>query len=216
MKLKRSTNLIMVIFAIGILILGCKFGPFGGSSTGGSGGSISESTDPQTAIQNAYKKFLDQKFYHGTTKTQAASTTVQSDVDFVAPDKYLIKSGVANMQTEMIVIGHDSWTKVNGSKWVKNPGNTPTVADMRGKLTDEFYKAMTDFKADGKENLNGKDAFVYEYKSSLGGQSTNKIWVAADSGLPLQVNTEGTFGTMNSKVSIVYDYSKEVKIDPPM
>ena len=120
------------------------------------------------------------------------------------------------MKSEVIAIGNDSYTRANEGKWTKMPaGQSLPVADMRGKMTEAAVAAMKDFEAAGKESLDGKDTFVYKFKSSYGGESTSKMWISADSGLPLKVETEGTYSGTALQMTITYDYDKEVKIEAP-
>ena len=94
-------------------------------------------------------------------------------------------------------------------------GQGLNVNDMRGKMMDDSMAAMKDFEFVSKESINGKDTLVYKFKSTYGGDSSSKIWVSADSGLPLKVETDGSYSGTNVNMSIAYDYDKEMKIEIP-
>jgi hypothetical protein len=208
---KLLTNIIVLV-----LVLAFGFGcqnvklPFGGGS------GISESTDPKDAVQTALKKFMEARSYHSSVVTKNAQATVQTEIDFNAPDRFWIKNTAGTMKNEVIAIGNDSYMRTNDGKWTKNPaGQSLPVGDMRGKMSEEAVKAMKDFESAGKETVNGKDAFVYKFKSSYGGESSSKMWISADSGLPLKVDTDGSYAGTKLQMTITYDYDKEVKIEAP-
>ncbi len=208
---KLLTNLI--VFAILLTVgFGCK--SLNIPSLGGGGSGVNESTNPKDAITSAFKKFMDAKFYHSSVKSKNAQAEVVTELDYNAPDKFWIKNNIANMKSEVIVAGNDSYMRMNEGKWSKMPTG-PKLADMRGKITDEAFAAMKDFELIGKENLNGKDTIAYKFNSTYGGESSSKMWISVDTGLPLKVDTNGIYGGTSVTLSIIYDYEKETKIEVP-
>lgn len=206
-KLLSNLVLVFVILTIGF---GCKSIklPFGNG--------INESTDPKEAVQTAFKKFMDTKFYHSTVKTKTSQASVNTEIDFNAPDRYWIKNSLPNLKNEMIAIGNDTYTRTNEGKWTKMPaGQSLPLTDMRSKMTDAAVAAMKDFEAAGKETVNGKETFVYKFKSTYAGESSSKMWIFADTGLPLKVETEGSYNGNDIQMTIIYEYDKEVKIEVP-
>lgn len=208
----KSDKLFTNVLIIGILLaisLGCR----GLNNTLGGG---SESNDPKNTVTSAYKKFMEAKFYHSVVKTKNAQTEVVTELDFNAPDRFWIKNNIRNMKSEIIAIGNESFMRMNDGKWSKMPaGKSLPIANMRNQMTEETFSLMKDFEPLGKENLNGKDTLVYKFKSTYGGESSSKIWISADSGLPLKVDTEGNYAGTNLIMSITYDYDKETKIEAP-
>jgi outer membrane lipoprotein-sorting protein len=180
------------------------------------GGGVSESTNPKDAVQTAYKKFADAKFYHSVTTSKNSMATIETELDFNAPDRIWIKNKMPNMVSEVIAIGTDSYSRLNDGKWTKMPaGQALNINDMRGKMMNDAVAAMKDFEAAGKESVNGKDTLVYTFNSTYGGESNSKIWVSTASGLPLKVDTDGSYGGTKVQISIIYDYDKETKIEAP-
>jgi hypothetical protein len=210
-KDKVLTNLTVIV-----ILLTFGFGCQSFKSPLGGAGSISESTDPKAAVQTAFKKFMDAKFYYSIVKTKNAQAEVETEIDFNAPDRFWIKNNISNNKSEVIIIANDSYNRINNGKWAKMPaGQAPSAKDMRGSMTDEYFTSMKDFETAGRENLNGKETVVYKFKNSYGGESASKVWVAADTGLPLRVDTEGVYGETPIKTSVIYDYDKETKIEAP-
>ena len=204
-KLLTNSIVLVILIAVGF---GCK--SINMPSLGGGG----ESADPKVATTTAYKKFMEAKYYHSVTKSKNSMATVETEMDFNAPDRFWIVNKLPNMKSEVIVIGNDSYNRMNEGKWSKMATSLP-ISEMRGKMTDESFALMKDFESAGKESLNGKEAFVYKFKSSFGGESSSKMWVSAETGLPLRVDTDGSYSGTKIQISITYDYEKETKIDAP-
>jgi hypothetical protein len=209
--MKRNRLLVnLAVIAIFLFVgFGCKNVkiPFGGDR-------ISEATDPKEAVQTAHKKFMDAKFYHSVVKTKNANAAVETEIDFNAPDRFWIKNNVANYKSEVIAVGNDSYSRTNDGKWTKMPaGQALSASDMRGKMADEYFASMKDFEAAGKDNLNGKEAFVYKFKSPTTGAST--MWISADTGMPLRIDSEGDYNGTPTYISASYDYETETKIEIP-
>jgi hypothetical protein len=207
-KLLTNITVIAILLTIGFSCKSINIPSIGG-------GGVSESSNPQEAVLSANKKLMEQKSYHSVVKTKNSMATTEMEEDFLAPDRFSIKNNVANYKTEMILIGNESFIRSNGGKWTRDPGNQLSVNEIRGKMTEEAVKAMKDFELVGKETLDGKDTVVFKFKSTYMGDSTSKMWVATDTGLPLKVDSEGTYGGTKVETSITYDYSKEVKIEAP-
>lgn len=207
-NLLTNTLLLIVLMLVGFGCKSIKIPSFSGE--------IGESTNPKDAVTSAYKNFMDAKFYHSVVKTKNSQATVETEMDFNEPDKFWIVNKMPNMKSEVIVIGNDSYNRLNEGKWAKMPANQGMkIADLRGSITDEAFAAMKDFESVGTENLDGKNTFVYNFKSTFGGDSSSKMWISADSGLPVRVDTNGTFSGTALEMSIIYDYDKETKIEAP-
>lgn len=208
---KYLTNLLLTLIFL-VSILGCKVFniPFGG-------GGISESTDPKEAVTAAYKKFMEQKSYHSVVKTKNSMATTEMELEFLAPDKFSIKNNVANYKTEIIAIGNDSFMRSNDGKWTKAPAaQALPVNDLRKGMTEEAIKSMKDFQFLGKENLDGKETLAYKFNNTYMGESSSKIWISTETGLPLRVDSEGSYGGTKLEISVIYDYSKEIRIEAPV
>lgn len=180
-----------------------------------SGGGVSESTDPKTAVTTAFKRLMDAKFYHSVVKTKNAQYEVVSEIDYNAPDKYWIKNNLAGVKNEIITAGSDSFMRMNDGKWTKiTDQQNISISETRNKMSEESLKSMKDFEFAGTENLNGKDTVTFKFKNSLGGESSSKMWITKE-GLPIRIDTEGSISGNSLSLSITYDYEKETKIEAP-
>ncbi len=207
-KLLTNILLITILMTIGFGCNSAKLPSFGGG--------LSESTDPKAAIQDTLKNFTDAKSYHSVIKTKNALAEVETEVSFVAPDKFSIKNNVPTMKSEIIVIGNESFSRMGDGKWTKLPPNQgPSIADIRGKYSEESLAAMRDFTFVGKETINKRDALIFKYNTSYGGEAVCKMWIDANSSLPIKVETDGIYANNKVQMTVTYDFEKEITIEAP-
>lgn len=201
---------LVLLFGILAICFGCNYLGFGDA--------INENTDPKVAVQTALRNFLNAKSYNSVVKTKNADISVETEVDFISPAKYWIRNNLPGRANETIAIGNDSYSRINIGKWTKSTSNDETsFANTRIKMTEESLSAMKDFVLVGKETFNnGKEVFVYTFNSSTSTESSSKMWVDAKKVLPLRVDTKGTYNGSNIEMSIIYDFDKEIKIEPPI
>ena len=135
-------------------------------------------------------------------------------MEHVAPNRYYVKQPAG----EVIVIGGDSYVNQNG-KWQKVGIDLSEQLSSQAKLvTEEALANIKDVQKVGTEQVNGKEAIVYSYKTDAedeGAVTTTRVWIDKIKGLPLKINVEGTINGKAQKVSTVYDYDKPVKIEAP-
>jgi hypothetical protein len=163
--------------------------------------------------------------FYSTKKQMAApvwSVTVTSEtamelnmlMEHVAPNRYYVKQP----EGEVIVIGKESYVNQKG-KWQKVEVDLSEMINSQAKMvTEDALQNIKDVQKVGTEQVNGKEAIVYSYKSEgekAGEGTTTKVWVDKNSGLPLKINVEGMINGKMQKVSSVYDYDKPVKIEAP-
>lgn len=213
MKVSSFFKLVL-LFGFLTICFGCNYLGFGNA--------INENTDPKVAVQTALRNFLNVKSYHSVVKTKNNEISVETQVDFIATDKYWIRNNLSGRANETISIGRDSYSRINIGKWTKSTSDEEnSFADTRIKMTEDALAAMTDVVASGKEDFIGQDstikeAFVYTFKSNSSGEATSKMWIDAKKVLPLRVDTKGTYNGGDIEMSIIYDFDKEIKIEPPI
>jgi hypothetical protein len=140
---------------------------------------------------------------------------VKTDLEFVAPDRFRIKTGPG---LETIVIGKDVYLSMNGS-FEKLPGAMDgSIPDLRATFNKEGRKWFSDVKYVGEESVGGKPSLVYEYKNKGEGnlgENDSKIWVGKDDGLPLKIESRYKRGNLKTMV-IEYEYDPNIKIEAPV
>ena len=177
-------------------------------------GEYAPSSDAKADIEKLADRFMTVKSFRATMKGEG-STPMQTDLEFVSPDRYRIKTG--NMM-DMIIIGKTTYMKI-GDKWQKMPSELDTaISDMQTTFNKEGMKWVNDVKYTGDDTVDGKSAYVYTYHAKGPeqiGENESKLWIAKSDGLPLKVEAVYKSGTMKS-MTIEYDYKTPVSIEPPL
>src|SRR5439155_24414698 len=120
---------------------------------------------------------------------------------------------------EAILIGRETYTKVNGA-WRKVAMDLRGSMDnMRDTFNEQALKNIHDVAYAGEDVVDGKDAFVYTFKGKAQGALpayTSKLWVGKNNGLPLKNTVEySSSGRPQSSVT-TYTYKTDVTINAPI
>ena len=169
--------------------------------------------NPAADIEAMADKFLAEKTFRAKMRG-TGEKEVKTDLEFVAPDRFRIKTGPG---LETIVIGKDVYLSMNGS-YQKLPGAMDgSIPDLRATFNKEGRKWFSDVRFVGEESVNGKPSLVYEYKNKGEGnlgENDSKIWVAKDDGLPLKIESRYKRGNLRTMI-IEYEYDPNITIDVP-
>ena len=140
---------------------------------------------------------------------------LKTELEYVKPDRYRVK----NAGSEIVVIGSDAYARQDGGEWEMLPEDIGAqINQMKKNFNAEGMKAIKEVKKSATEKLNGKDATVYTYSIEPNEQTvenSTRVWIANDSGLPLKIVVETENAGKKQKVTTIYDYTKEVKIEAP-
>jgi outer membrane lipoprotein-sorting protein len=170
--------------------------------------------NPAADIEAMADKFLAEKTFRAKMRG-TGDKEVKTDLEFVAPDRFRIKTGPG---LETIVIGKDVYLSMNGS-FEKLPGAMDgSIPDLRATFNKEGRKWFSDVKYVGEESVGGKPSLVYEYKNKGEGnlgENDSKIWVGKDDGLPLKIESRYKRGNLKTMV-IEYEYDPNIKIEAPV
>lgn len=172
------------------------------------------SSDAKADIDKLGDRFMSRSSFRANM-TGEGETPVRTELEFVSPDRYRIKSGNA---MEMIVIGKNTWMRMGG-KWQKMPMKLDsTIEDMRAAFNKEGRQWFNEVKYTGDDAVDGKPAYVYTYHGkgpSNIGENDSRLWVGKADGLPIKI--ESVYRTGNLKtLKIEYDYETSVTIEPPV
>ncbi|MCB1023452.1 MAG: hypothetical protein KDB79_03625 [Acidobacteria bacterium] len=186
----------------------------GSLSCGSFGDGISQSPDPEIAVKSAFEKFVAAKAFRLEIKTNIGEGIGETEVDYLAPDRFRIKN-LSNATSEIIAIGSDSYNRLAEAKWTKiPPGKAFNTAEFRERLFEQARSALSDVKALGSEEFNGTKSFTYSFKSGSNPDYEYKIWISAESGLPLQMIGEKKAEPAGT-VTTTYDFNDEIIINAP-
>ena len=169
--------------------------------------------NPAADIDVMADKFLAQKSFRAKM-LGTGDKDVKTDLEFVAPDRFRIKTGPG---METIVIGKDVYVSLEGS-FMKLPGGMPdSIPNLREAFDKEGRKWFSDVRFVGEETVDGRPAYAYDYVNKgpqSTGENNSKIWVAKDNGLPLRLESRFKSGNLKT-MTIEYDYDPNIKIEVP-
>src|SRR5262249_21987550 len=109
-----------------------------------------------------------------------------------------------------------------GGRWQKFPGmvGEKQMINLRNMFNEEGLKTLQDVKYDGDDTVDDQAAHVYSYRNSQVNANmpypfTSKIWVGANDGLPKKIDVTYEGGDLKT-MTIIYDYSSNISVDPPV
>ena len=145
---------------------------------------------PKDELHAAFAKFLQAKSFRASV-TDVKNGGVVSTMEFVAPDRYRIKPAKG---PQSLVVGDTMYLDMNGKLTpMPVPGIGEKVAQYRNKdFLAEVESGMT-VQALGDETVDGEAAKVYAYTVTKPLKSDAKTWISQKSGLPIQIESTGTF-----------------------
>jgi outer membrane lipoprotein-sorting protein len=144
---------------------------------------------PKETVHDAFAKFLAAKSFRATV-TDVKNGEQLSQMEFVAPDRYHMHNTKAGMDT--IIVGDDAWMNMHGQLTKMPIPVGKIISQYRNeKSLSQFDSAnVTDLGAD---SVGGEPAHAYHYTVTEPAQADVKLWIGDSSGLPLQLESQGSF-----------------------
>lgn len=166
---------------------------------------------PKEDMQAVGAKFLAQRSYHATM-THSDKRVPKTEMDFVAPDRYRIDSGMG----AQIIIGDTMYMTLDGRTMrIPMPKGTLTQWRQSDRAFREIERAQ--IEALGTEVVDGKPMKKYRMVQTFdGNRSETLLWIGAN-GLPAKMQTTGTVGRKTYTTTVVYSRFNDpaIRIDPP-
>lgn len=144
---------------------------------------------PKETVHDAFAKFLAAKSFRATV-TDVKNGEQLSQMEFVAPNRYHMHNAKAGMDT--IIMGDDAWMDLHG-QLTKMPIPVGKIINQyrNEKSLSQFESAsVTDLGAD---SVDGEPAHAYHYTITEPAQADVKLWISDRTGLPLQMESQGSF-----------------------
>ena len=153
---------------------------------------------PKEAVHDAFARFLAAKSFRATV-ADVKNGEQLSAMEFVAPDRYHMRSGKG---PETIIIGDDAWMNMNG-QLMKMP---IPVGKLIGQYRNEAMLRQADLAVTdlGADSVGGEAAHKYSYTVTEPMKADVKLWIGDKSGLPLQIESQGSFMGHASTARIRY------------
>ncbi|MEO6689699.1 MAG: hypothetical protein ABIS07_02025 [Dokdonella sp.] len=169
---------------------------------------------PTDDLHAAFAKFLKAHSFHATV-TDIRKGEQISAMDFVAPDRYRLKSARGPEQT---IIGDAIYMDMNG-KLTRLP--VPGVGKMTAQYRNEDFlrevEAGMTVQALPDETVDGEPARVYAYTTTKPAKSDAKTWISQKSGMPIQIESTGTFMGHTATTRVRYSNFDDpsIRVDAP-
>jgi hypothetical protein len=95
------------------------------------------------------------------------------------------------------------------------------VKSLSPEALRQGYEAMTNVKDLGESERGGKTVHGYEYDTQLTVMGINakshvKLWIDADTKLPVRQESDGEAMGQRSQTSLDYTFSDDITVTPPM
>ena len=159
----------------------------------------------------------DLAFSAVVSSTDKKGRVTRSDMRVNWPNRFHMKSA----ESEFIIIGDNTWMKPEGQGWMKFPMSMKKVIDQ---YTPEVMKAsmdgMTNVRFVGDEEVNGVACKVYGYDFDVKvmgfrSQGTSTVYLNADTGYPVRVESDGEAMGSRSKTVVDYTYDPNIRVAAP-
>lgn len=166
---------------------------------------------PKEDMKALSVKFLALRSYHATM-TSSDARLPKTEMDFVAPDRYRINSGMG----AQVVIGDTMYMTIDG-RTMRIP--MPKGALTQWRQNDRAFREIdrAQIEALGTEVVGGKPMKKYRMIQTFdGNRSDTLLWVGPN-GLPAKMETTGSYGRKTYTTTIVYSRFNDptLRIDPP-
>ncbi|MBX3689154.1 hypothetical protein [Dokdonella sp.] len=145
---------------------------------------------PKDELHAAFAKLIAARSFHAEV-TDVRKNTRLTSMDFVAPDRYRIKTAAGPTQ---LVIEDTVYMDMDGQLMkIPVPGVAKMIAQYRDPQFVQDIERGMQVTALPDENVDGEPAKVYAYSVTRPVKADAKAWISPSSALPIQVETSGSF-----------------------
>ncbi|HEY6941652.1 hypothetical protein [Dokdonella sp.] len=159
------------------------------------------SAAPKDDLHAAFAKFLQAKSFRAAVTDVKNGETV-STMEYVAPDRFRIKPAQG---PQSLVVGDTMYMDMNGKL---TPMPVPGVGRMVAQYRNQDFLAEVErgmqVQALGDDSVDGEAAKVYAYTVTQPMKADAKTWISQASGLPIQIESTGTFMGHTSTTRVRY------------
>ncbi|GAA0718448.1 hypothetical protein [Dokdonella soli] len=169
---------------------------------------------PKDDLHASFTKFLKAHSFRATVTDLKKGEQI-STMEFVAPDRYRMKSAKGPAQ---LIVGDTMYMDMDGKLTrMPIPGVSRITAQYRNE--DFLHQVEGDMTVQAlpDESVDGEPASVYAYTVTKPMKSDAKTWISKKSGLPLQVESSGSFMGHASTTRVRYSNFDDpsIRIDAP-
>ena len=169
---------------------------------------------PKDELHAAFVKFLAARSFHAEV-ANAKTGEALSSMDFLAPDRYRVHPAKGPMQ---VIVGDTIYMDLGGKLTpMPVPGMAKMVAQYRnGDFAKEIENGMS-VQALPDDSVDGESTKVYAYTVTQPAKADAKAWVSTKTGLPIQVESSGSFMGHASTTRVRYSRFDDasIRVDAP-
>lgn len=145
---------------------------------------------PKDELHDAFAKFVAARSFHADT-TDLKNGQVLSSVDFAAPDRYRVQPAKGPAQ---VVVGDTIYMDMGGKLTpIPVPGMARMIAQYRDPQFVRDLESGVSVQALPDAEVDGEPAKVYAYTVTRPAKADAKAWVSTKTGLPIQIESTGSF-----------------------
>ena len=184
-------------------------------------GVAAAATDANTAVRTllgeSFKAMQASKSFRSTSIVEERGNKVTVQNDTVWPDRFHVRSD----GREFIFVPGGTWTRQGDGAWSQLPVDmSEMVKSLSPDAMNQSLANLANGKLLGTEVVNGKSATVLEYDThatvmGIATRSHVKVWLDANSMLPIKQQAEGSAQGVQSKTFTLYDFAARIKIEAP-
>jgi len=167
--------------------------------------------DAKADVKAAMAKFMAAKSYHASVQMQGGQRAMNSEMDFVAPDRMRMDMPGLGQQ---VIVGDTMYMNVKG-KSLKVPMQPGTMTQWRDPAKLEENAASMRVQAQGRDTVDGVSTRKYLVHSEQPQPSDVTMWIG-DDGLPRKMQMAGGQNKMGD-VTVLYSRYDDpsIKIEAP-
>lgn len=164
---------------------------------------------PKDELHDAFVKFLQAKSFRATITDLKKGRQVSS-MEFVAPDRYRIKTPDGGTQ---LIVGDAMYMEMDGQMTrVPVPGVGKLTAQYRNEAFLRQVEGGMSVQALPDEAVDGEPAKVYAYSVTEPVKADAKTWISIGTGLPIQTDSSGRFMGIKSTTRVRYSGFEDASI----
>ena len=173
-------------------------------------GTVPVAVDPVQAVLSASQRFGQLRSFHATLRMQGPRT-VETTMDFVAPDRYRLQTD----DGPQLIIGDTFFLQRDGEvRQVPVPPGL--LAQWRNPLPPDLAPAQLQVEDLGSETVGGQPAHKYRVRHASAAPDGMLYWINAQ-GLPVQIERKGETNGQPFRITVTYSRFDDasLRIDVP-
>ena len=144
---------------------------------------------PKDDVHAAFGKFLSAKSFRATVTDTKTGQQVSS-MEFVAPDRYHLHPAKG---PDMIIVGDNGWMNMDGHLTKMPIPVGKIIAQYRNERVQRELESGMSVTDAGAGSVDGEPAHAYTYTVTEPAKTDVKLWISDKNGLPLAIESHGTF-----------------------